>query len=329
MKSKKGSLVIVALWALFSLSCLAAAIYAYVVPQISLAGRLKNRVESYYLAKAGAKKAIYLVSAYVKNINYNSLNEEWSNSESLFKNIALGSGSFSVINDLDSNHILYGVVDEERKININQVPEPILKNFFILAAGVSPSQAEGIADCIIDWRDSDNIASAYGAEDAYYKTLSPGYPCKNSSFEALEELLLVKGMDNDIFDKVRNRITIYGTGKININTADRIVLLSLGLDSSLVDKIITFRKGEDEIEATPDDNIFMNKELIVDNLLAKEQLSDPQKTQLAAFVNSGLFVTRGEYFIGKSVGTAGSSLQTSQIVFIFDRNKTLKYWRED
>jgi hypothetical protein len=60
-----------------------------------------------------------------------------------------------------------------------------------------PGMTEDIADSIIDWRDTDEIptGTGLGAESDYYLALSEPYYAKNQPFEAVEELLLVKGID--------------------------------------------------------------------------------------------------------------------------------------
>lgn len=327
--SKKASIFIIVLWALFFLSMLALAISAYIRPQIGLAGRLKDKLEGYYLAKAALQRAAYEVSSTNDtNLNYDCLSEPWSTGEGLFKEVALGNGVFSVVHYESDGSFSYGLIDEERKINVNEAPAEILKDFFVLSAGLTLQEAETIADSIVDWRDSDNIISLNGAEDAYYMSLSPAYHCKNQRIEILEELLLIRGMNQDIFDKIKDMITIYSTGRININTADKNVFLALGLSSSLVDRIMAFRLGEDQIEASSDDNYFLNNELIVDNLLAKEKLIPADKEQLTRLVSSGIFTTRSDNFSGVARGSVGSK-EIAQISFVVDRNKKIKYWRQD
>ena len=56
-------------------------------------------------------------------------------------------------------------------------------------------------------------------------------------------LVLVEGLTKDIFDKFKDYITVYGTGKVNINTAPKEVLLALGLDEGLVGNIINYRSN--------------------------------------------------------------------------------------
>ena len=212
-KTNKGSILIIVLWMLFFLTALAVAISARIWPQLSLAAGLKDRTELYYLAKAGVKTAILEIEKDTTD-SYDALRDSWSNNENRFKEIKLGDGFFSVRYQIPSSiagaeNIRYGLVDEERKININKAPYSVLENFFEIVAQVTPQEASGIAVSIIDWRDEDDEPQANGAESSYYLTLK-GYPCKNKDFEVLEELFLVKGMTQEIFDKIKDKITISG-----------------------------------------------------------------------------------------------------------------------
>ncbi len=107
---------------------------------------------------------------------------------------------------------------------------------------------------IIDWVDYDDDVTFLpfikrdneGAESNYYMDLLNPYKCKNAPFETLNELLLVKGMTAEIFhglagdvnkniepvDGIHQYLTIYGDGKININEASPMVILSLSNEMS-------------------------------------------------------------------------------------------------
>jgi DNA uptake protein ComE-like DNA-binding protein len=57
-----------------------------------------------------------------------------------------------------------------------------------------PGMTPDVADAIVDWRDTDDTPSPYGAESEYYGSVQPPYRAKNGPFETVEELLLVKGV---------------------------------------------------------------------------------------------------------------------------------------
>jgi len=310
----QGSILIVALWALFFLSTLALALNAHISPQISLASRLKERAKSYYLAKAGVKKAIQAVAA-DKTTGYDALKDFVNDEE--FKNKKVDEGTFNI-----------ELVDEERKININKAQFDVLRRLFEVAAGVTSKEASIVAVCIIDWRDADDDSRESGAENSYYQTLSPAYPCKNRDFEIVEELFLVKGINRGIFDKVKNEITVYSQGAVNINTADKLVLESLGISEALTEKVIQFRNGEDGIEATEDDNVFDDVSTIVDDLRKMEDLSQEEVNQLSSVIGAGLVAVTSNNFTGKSIGKLKNRTVLSTITFVFGRDKVIKYWKE-
>jgi general secretion pathway protein K len=88
------------------------------------------------------------------------------------------------------------------------------------------TEAQEIVDSLIDWLDTDERESDFGAEESYYQSLENPYGCRNGSIVAIEELLLVKGMTPNLLFGSEDRagladfLTVHGTdGKININTA--------------------------------------------------------------------------------------------------------------
>jgi general secretion pathway protein K len=119
---------------------------------------------------------------------------------------------------------------------------------------------------IIDWVDYDDEVTVLpfiqrnneGAESSYYMDLIDPYECKNAPFETLNELLLVKGMTRAIFygltgeetrnigvvEGIQQYLTIYGDGKVNINEASPVIILSLAdeMNPALANSIVEQRK---------------------------------------------------------------------------------------
>lgn len=126
--------------------------------------------------------------------------------------------------------------DEEAKFNINSIISPdghtpdtfaavSLKNL-LQSLNIKPD----IADYIADWIDSDSTG---GYEDNV----------KNAPLWSIEELKFIKGIDKETFDKINPFLTVYGSGKININTAKLQVLISLGVTESEAKEIIYSRES--------------------------------------------------------------------------------------
>ena len=119
------------------------------------------------------------------------------------------------------------ISDESGKINVNKITDETRDNFikFLIAYKLEEHTAEIITDSILDWLDEDDLHHVNGAEKDYYLTLPEPYEPKNGPFESLEEMTLVKGITPQIFELLRDHLTIYGSGKINVNFASKEVLL--------------------------------------------------------------------------------------------------------
>ena len=104
----------------------------------------------------------------------------------------VGQGYFWVLrsNLEDDDEFDYGLTDEAGKINLNSASLEMLLRL--------PEMTAELAASIIDWRDEDSEISAGGAEDEYYLLQAEPYNCKNSPFETVDEILLVKGASEEL-----------------------------------------------------------------------------------------------------------------------------------
>ena len=165
-----------------------------------------------------------------------------------------------------------------------------------------PLSTDEIVDAIIDWRDEDSKRETEGAESTYYEDLEPPYSAKNAAFEKIEELLLVKGVSEDLLYAWKPYITIYGEGKININTANSHTLSYLDIDETLIDQIIEYRAGPDMIEGTEDDLFFSDEGSIAKNLFEYEPLLPHEANQLINLVSKKLLGVQSKYFRIEALG---------------------------
>jgi Type II secretion system (T2SS), protein K len=165
-----------------------------------------------------------------------------------------------------------------------------------------------------------------GAESFYYRSLKDPYDPSNRKLEVLEELLWVKGMTPDIFRKLRGFLTVWGDGKININTASREVLLSVGCTPSLAEKIVVFRNGNDEIPGTPDDKVFDRVESIPPRLSSGAFLGMEDEAALLQLYSMNAWTVSSVYFTVKAQGTVGG--RTERIDGVLDRSGKISSWRE-
>lgn len=143
------------------------------------------------------------------------------------------------------------ISDESGKINVNTITDDTRAGFvkFLTAYKMKELVAETITDSILDWLDEDDLHHINGAEKSYYATLQEPYEPKNGPFESIEELALVKGITPQIFELLRDHLTVYGSGKININFASREVLLSVpAMTQEMAETIVQLRKKKGKIK---------------------------------------------------------------------------------
>ena len=162
-----------------------------------------------------------------------------------------------------------------------------------------------------------------GAWDDDYKSLTPPYKCKHADFSVIEELMLVKGMTPELFESIKDYVTVYGDDtklSININTATRRVMLACGLGENLVASIMNVRNGEDKIAGTKDDGLVQN---ITPETTGTWDITTDERNAL------NNFTTKSNYFRIESKGMVDSSRITCKIVCIVKRGaKKLEYYRE-
>lgn len=301
--------------------------------RLSLISKLEQRDNLHYIAEAGAKIAI----SHLKEMepgSFDSFTEPWANNPESFSNIPVGSGFASISYDFfceisQTTQVKYGLVDEQRKINLNTADAHVLERLFRIILGFDEAKAQELAACVIDWRDKDSESSAPSgsSEDFYYNTLEYPYEAKDANFEALEELLLVKGMDQAAFNKLRDQVTVFGDGRVNINTASADVLMALGLSSDLAQMTILLRAGEDLEIGTPDDHVFETVSDIVPSLSQRAGLPPSDIEQLSSIVNSSL-KTNSDNFTIKSRATLPGRKAASEVTSVVDRQGKVFYWQE-
>jgi len=95
---------------------------------------------------------------------------------------------------------------------------------------------EDLVSHITDWIDADRTALLGGDESSYYRDLpSSLYIPPNQPFKTMEELHMVKGMEDEIYDVLAPAITLYGGKGINVNYADKDLLMAI--DAQITEEV--------------------------------------------------------------------------------------------
>lgn len=300
LQDKKGGVLFLSLWATFFLGSLALSLSSVIRQKALFITHIEDRDRLQNLLDSLRERMVYEFSR-TQNEDFFSLNQ---------LNIILS----NLKDEFEGNIILQSLEDEERKININNAEREVLKRLF-LEIGLSEELSEEISSSLIDWRDSDSqlIIPLGSAEDSYYRNLTYPYEAKDKNFEVLEEILLVKGVEDNVFDKICNYLTIYGEGKININTAPPLVLEALGIRKSLVEKILAYRLGEDGIAGTEDDKIFNTISELINKLSESFRLSKEEIAEINNIANK--YLTTNSYnFTAKFEAKIKNKRKTLKVV---------------
>jgi general secretion pathway protein K len=288
--------------------------------RVSIEARLSkynlDRINGIYLAKAGIMKAMEVLSK--DTPAYDTIREcgitlsPDKKLEDVFTE-KLGEGSFT-ISYSEGGRSYYGLLDEERKININKAEYRVL---YQLLLGKEPAN---LAASIINWRAPAQLM-VDGAQDKDYDSLSAPYKCKHADFSCIEELMLVKGMTPEIFESIKEYVTVYGDGKININTAAERIMLAFGLTPQSIGTIIVTRNGADNTAGTKDDAAFSS--------ISQAQSMLTNVNDRAILGSNNIFTTASEYFRIESTGAVDRSKIVSKISCVVKRgDKRLKFYRE-
>ncbi len=285
-RNKNGAILITTLWVITILTALCVSVAHRSAIALKLSSYQPDKVKAYFIARAGIFRALALKRLeYEKQRSHtiDALSQPWANDAEVFKNHSFAGGFYTLSYTMagegergfkKSEALLYGLSDEASRLNINKA-KPEMLTQLITFFDVDEDEAVEIACCIEDWRDedsvihTDNFGRLLGAEDEYYQGLDNPYPCKNADFEVIEELILVKGITPEIFygskDKkgkvspgLKDFLTVYTDGGVNINTASERVLSALFGPGSeeLAQKIAAYRRGRDGTVGTTDDRWF-------------------------------------------------------------------------
>ena len=202
------------------------------------------------LAQAGLKGAMALLAT--DNRGHDALDEPWAdfNRYAAAAGVFFEEGSFKgKIEDLSGRINLNTLVSRQGKVN--QQKQAQVERLFELLE-LDP----GLVEPILDWLDPDDEPRLdNGAENNYYLSLKNPYPCANGPLDSLGQLTLIRGFTPEIVYGTRGKrgladlVTAYvddskTRGRININTADIPVLMSLHKDltRNLAEEILKYRE---------------------------------------------------------------------------------------
>jgi general secretion pathway protein K len=187
LRDERGVALIIVLWIFIFLFALAVEFSADIRREAGAAHRFSEDTQGYYLALAGFERGLYEYAMQAQGGAAPRSEPVPGFFDLSWREEKLGGGIARV-----------RLIDEAGKININRADEGTLRRVFTNLAIDEPRRSE-LVDSILDWIDSDRLHRVNGAEDEYYESLAPPYTARNAPFDAVEELLWVKGVTPELF----------------------------------------------------------------------------------------------------------------------------------
>lgn len=194
------------------------------------AANFRDRISLAYAAKSGVARGLARLLADEKAVG--SLTEDWAKP---FAEEEINGAQVTVVLEDEGGKIPVNrlVTGKEYNQDVRQMLQRLLGE---PEFGLDEERIETILASLKDWLDEDSEVTPGGGENAYYQGLPRPYAAKNAPLDCLEELLTVKGITKALYygtedsPGLRDVLTVYGDGKININTAPKTVLRALSPD---------------------------------------------------------------------------------------------------
>jgi len=224
LTSARGFALIVVLWVVTLLGLIAAALLRESGTETTVAQNLRENAKAEALAEAGLQRAILGLLDHDDAAVWRADGTSYS--------FSLGDGTATI-----------QVHSEAGKIDINTASNDVIKALFI-AGGTSEDQASQLVEAVADFRDPDGIRRPYGAEDSDYRAMGVTHEAKDAPFEAVEELMQVRGVTPDLYERLSAAITVYGRPQIDVTTAPPLVLQVLrNVMPERLDRMVAVRQA--------------------------------------------------------------------------------------
>jgi general secretion pathway protein K len=221
--------------------------------EATLAENFRDLTQASYIAQSGVE----IARALIQNDDpaYDGPDERWAHFEYLaFLSPRLfPEGSFTGrILDENAKFNPNGILDAYGNLNLKK-KEQMERLLNLLG------HPADWMDALLDWLDGDDQPRARGAEKEFYLTRKKPHLPKNGPLDSLDELLLIRGVEPSFLyggegkEGLKNYLTVQSDGRININTAGLVVLMSLSpkIDQAMAQAVLVhrlekpFKKPED------------------------------------------------------------------------------------
>lgn len=226
--SQQGFALITAMGLLSALLIMGLSLNVAVRSDLWQTRRFQDAAAAEFLAKGGVEWTIHYLNGL--DAQGRLWQAPWQDQPGLFRHHVLKPGTIDISYTDATGATHYGLQDEEARINVQTAPAAVL--------AALPGSTPAIAEAIVAQRQRKRLTMpeelvSFGiipTELFYGKVGGPG---------------------------IGDYLTVWGSGKINLNTAPKVVLAALpGISSAMVEAILQYRAGEDQRPGTADDRYF-------------------------------------------------------------------------
>lgn len=217
----RGSILVLSLWVLFTLSALSVAVSSHVAALVRAADRAQ-RVERGNAAVAAGVALAQVMAAERTNTWDGIVTGEWNTDPELFAGVDVGGVAVRVefvTGPVDEPVTNVGLVGCEGSVNINTADTVLLEAYLTEVGGMSAAVAAKVANAIVEERQRRLTPEGEEpGEDA---------PGEGPAFRSLYELAAIDGLDADAVAELAPGLTVHGSGMLNLNATSYDVLRSL------------------------------------------------------------------------------------------------------
>ena len=189
--SQRGSVIVIALWALAVAALVTSSIQIFAFRQSLLGIEVHDRIQARWAARAGIETSIAAMSEH-------TIMPVQQNAFALIDDLEYVSSGITGTATWDIRHHVdgqdwRGPMDEHSKFNINT------ENYGLFVQILEDTLAYGVMESIMDWTDEDDEARILGVERDYYLSLETPYEPRNGPLRSIAEMELIAGvMPDDI-----------------------------------------------------------------------------------------------------------------------------------
>jgi DNA uptake protein ComE-like DNA-binding protein len=224
----QGYVLVIVMGMLAALGVMALTLGAAARTDLAQTRRFQDENAAELLAKAGIDWTIHYLNTVERQGTL--WQAPWTRQATLFQGRSLGGGTFDVQYTDPGGTLHYGLQDEEARVNLNTAPVALLAAL----PGVGPA----LAETIVKHRQQ-------GPWDAPEELLHRGLVATSVWHGSMGQ------------PGLSAYVTVWGSGKININTASPVVMTAVpGMTPALVEAIVRYRQGDDQQLGTSDDRYF-------------------------------------------------------------------------